>query len=137
SPGGRWVMFSVVDVDLEKNSKVSHLWVVPMDDKGAGGGAEKERQLILWKEGETGGRFSPDGKQVLFVSSDAGTSSQIYLAPWDEAVGKLGTPKRLTNVGTEGDGAVWSPDSQRILFVSRVYPECSDEELWLHADECN
>src|ERR1700748_1520552 len=34
SPGGKWVMFSVVDVDLEKNSKVSHLWVVPL-----GGGA--------------------------------------------------------------------------------------------------
>ena len=137
SPGGRWVMFSAVDVDLEKNSKVSHLWVVPMDGKGAGGGAEKERQLTLWKEGETGGRFSPDGKQVLFVSAEAGTSSQIYLAPWDEASGKLGTPKRLTNVSTEADGAVWSPDSQRILFVSRVYPECSDEESWLHEDECN
>src|SRR5712692_9726945 len=50
SPGGRWVMFSVMDVDLEKNSKVSHLWVVPMDGKGAGAQIV-ERQLTLWKEG--------------------------------------------------------------------------------------
>ncbi len=136
SPGGRWVMFSAVDVDLEKNSKVSHLWVVPLDGRGAGAkGAE--RQVTFWKEGETGGRFSPDGKQVLFVSAAGGTSSQIYLASWDEATGKLGAAKRLTNVSTEADGAVWSPDSQRILFVSRVYPECSQEEAWLHENACN
>jgi dipeptidyl aminopeptidase/acylaminoacyl peptidase len=40
-------------------------------------------------------------------------------------------------VSTEADGPVWSPDSQRILFVSRVYPECSDEESWLEEDTCN
>ncbi|HMF64215.1 MAG TPA: hypothetical protein VK608_09020, partial [Edaphobacter sp.] len=136
SPGGKWVMFSVVDVDLEKNSKVSHLWVAPLDEKGAGSQIP-ERQVTFWKEGESGGRFSPDGKQVLFVSADGGTSLQIYLASWDEAAGKVGTPRQLTNVSTEADGAVWSPDSQRILFVSRVYPECSDEESWLHEDSCN
>src|SRR5260370_27265224 len=68
SPGGRWVMFSAGDVDLEKNSKVSHLWVVPMDGKGAGGGAEKERQATLWEEGGTGGRVSPGGEEGVFVS---------------------------------------------------------------------
>jgi dipeptidyl aminopeptidase/acylaminoacyl peptidase len=136
SPGGKWVMFSVVDVDLEKNSKVSHLWVAPLDGKGPGP-QSTDRQVTFWKEGESGGRFSPDGKQVLFVSANGGTSSQIYLASWDEAGGKMGTPRQLTNVSTEADGAVWSPDSQRILFVSRVYPECSDEESWLHEDNCN
>jgi hypothetical protein len=35
SPSGRWVMFSVTEVSLEKNSKTNHLWVVPI-----GGGAE-------------------------------------------------------------------------------------------------
>src|ERR1700684_2985705 len=36
SPSGKWVMFSVVDVDLAANTKTSHLWVVPM-----GGGREQ------------------------------------------------------------------------------------------------
>src|SRR6201996_8510396 len=63
SPSGKWVMFSATEVDLEKNTKVNHLWVVPME-----GG--KERQVTFWKEGESGGRFSPDGRQVLFVSAD-------------------------------------------------------------------
>src|SRR5260370_7297302 len=64
SPGGRWVMFSAVDVHLEKNSKVGHLWVNPMDGKGAGGGAEKKRQLSPRREGGTGGAFSPDGTHI-------------------------------------------------------------------------
>src|SRR6185312_15158465 len=108
-----------------------HLWVVPL----AGG---QEKQVTFWKEGQTGGRFSPDGKEVLFIATDSATGlSQIFLAPWNEATGTMGTPKRLTNVSTEADGAVWSPDSQRILFVSRVYPECSDEESWLQEEACN
>ncbi|WP_433984598.1 hypothetical protein RBB78_07830 [Tunturiibacter empetritectus] len=174
SPSGRWVMFSATDVDLEKNTKVNHLWVVPMaapvgdgagkadsspnsttlrvqNDKqksGADGklkdGADgpvkggRERQVTFWKDGESGGRFSPDGRQVAFVATDSATGlSQIFLATWDDAAGTLGTPKRLTNVSTEADGVVWSPNSQRILFASRVYPECSDEAAWLDEDRCN
>src|SRR5882757_5385319 len=179
SPSGRWVMFSVTDVDLEKNSKVNHLWVVPLgggenerreaDSSAAlrnGNGNDKqsslrddkqsalqndkqssprndqqrgkaERQVTFWKEGESGGRFSPDGRQVLFVSADGGTSTQIYLAAWNDATGALGTPKQLTNVSTEADGAVWAVYSQRILFTSRVYPECSEGSSWVEEDNCN
>jgi dipeptidyl aminopeptidase/acylaminoacyl peptidase len=172
SPSGKWVMFSVMEVDLQKNSKVNHLWVVPMgvgDERreadssavlrnGNGNGNDKqsalrndnktavrnenkkggaERQVTFWNEGESGGRFSPDGRQVLFVSADGGTSTQIFLAAWNEAQGALGTPRRLTNVSTEADGAVWSPDSQRILFTSRVYPECSEGSSWMEEDNCN
>jgi dipeptidyl aminopeptidase/acylaminoacyl peptidase len=154
SPSGRWVMFSVTEVDLQKNSKVNHLWVVPMDsgkeepmsqnrDPSASSGQamghpnSRERQVTFWTEGESGGRFSPDGSQVLFVSADGGTSTQIYLAPWNDATGTLGTPKQLTNVSTEADGAIWSPDSQRILFTSRVYPECSEGSSWLEEDNCD
>ncbi len=169
SPSGKWVMFSVVDVDLSANTKTSHLWVVPMgvvpmgvmpmgggteegrgkreeggaagassDGRGAAGTAGGERQITFWKEGESGGRFSPDGRQVAFVATE-GTSgqSQIFLADWDDAAGKVGVPRQLTRVSTEADGPVWSPDSQRILFVSRVYPECSMEDSWLHQNECN
>src|SRR5580698_4387876 len=123
SPSGKWVMFSATDVDLEKNSKVNHLWVVPMAASplpaatatasgASSAGVVKERQLTFWKDGESGGRFSPDGKQVAFVATDSTTGlSQIFLAGWDDSAGTMGTPKRLTNVSTEADGAVWSPNS--------------------------
>jgi dipeptidyl aminopeptidase/acylaminoacyl peptidase len=161
SPSGKWVMFSATDVDLEKNTKVNHLWVVPMaaapadgagkadasatvrnDNKKAGSDgpvrSRAERQLTFWKEGESGGRFSPDGTQVAFIATDSAKGvSQIFLAAWDDGAGTLGTPKRLTSVSTEADGAVWSPNSQRILFASRVYPECSDEDSWMDEDLCN
>src|SRR5205085_9510957 len=29
SPDGKWVVFDAVDVDLEANTKISHLWIVP------------------------------------------------------------------------------------------------------------
>ncbi|WP_353069753.1 S9 family peptidase [Tunturibacter empetritectus] len=145
SPSGKWVMFSATDVDLEKNTKVNHLWVVPMAAPAAASGKSegagvlaKERQVTFWKDGESGGRFSPDGRQVAFVATESTTGlSQIFLAAWDDAMGTLGTPKRLTNVSTEADGPVWSPNSQRILFASRVYPECSDEASWVDEDLCN
>ena len=145
SPSGKWVMFSATDVDLEKNTKVNHLWVVPMaapttasGKSESAGVVAKERQVTFWKDGESGGRFSPDGKEVAFVATESTTGlSQIFLAAWDEAAGTLGTPKRLTNVSTEADGPVWSPNSQRILFASRVYPECSDEASWVDEDLCN
>src|SRR5258708_29569559 len=83
SPSGKWVMFSVTEVDLEKNSKVNHLWVVPMagaagSTGGGTGRGGKERQITIWKEGESGGRFSPDGRQGVFMSAGGGTSWQIF-----------------------------------------------------------
>ena len=131
SPSGEWVMYSVTDVDLEKNTKVNHLWVSPVE-------SGREWQITLWKEGESGGRFSPDGKHILFTATDSKTGlSQIFLANWNEGNGTIGTPTKLTNVSTEADGAIWSPDSQRILFTSRVYPECSEGSSWIEEDNCD
>ncbi len=30
SPDGKWVLFSVVDVDLAANKKTPHIWIVPL-----------------------------------------------------------------------------------------------------------
>jgi dipeptidyl aminopeptidase/acylaminoacyl peptidase len=118
SPSGKWVLFSVTDVSLEKNSKTNHLWVVPL----AGG---KEVQLTTGS-GESNGRFSPDGKSVMYSSSETG-SGQIWLAPWDDAAGTLAAGHPVTSLETEADGAIWAPDSKHFLFVSNVYPECESK----------
>jgi dipeptidyl aminopeptidase/acylaminoacyl peptidase len=55
SPDGKWVLFAAVDVDLKENKRTSHLWLVP----AVGGPA---RQLPGTPAGESGGRWSPDGK---------------------------------------------------------------------------
>ena len=129
SPSGKWVMFSVTDVSLEKNTKVNHLWVVPLS-----GGKEAQ---ITFGDGESFGRFSPDGKWVSISMKD-----QIYLAPWNEAKGTVGTARQLTHVAGGGaDGAVWSPDSKRLMFTADVWPECSAatemQTAWREEDGCD
>ncbi|HET8637441.1 MAG TPA: S9 family peptidase [Acidobacteriaceae bacterium] len=127
SADGRWVMYSATDVDLAKNSKTSHLWIVPI----AGG---PSRALTDSLAGESRGRFSPDGKRILFESTRAGVQ-QIWLADFDTANGTIGNPHPLTSISTGADGAMWSPDSRNILFFSKVYPDCHDDACNQQRDE--
>jgi dipeptidyl aminopeptidase/acylaminoacyl peptidase len=119
SPDGKWVLFSAVDVNLDKNTRVSHLWLVPV----AGG----ESRQITSDTGETRGRWSPDGKRFLFISSKGG-ASQVWVADFDGDKGAVaGTPRQVTSISTEADGELWSPDGKNILFTSSVYPDCPDD----------
>ncbi len=119
SSDGRWVVYAVTDANLEKNTKTTRLWVIP----AAGGEAKPLTSAI---DGENGGKFSPDGKQILFTSAREG-SQQIYIAAFDDATGMIGTQRKLTSISTEADGAMWSPDGKQVLFTSSVYPDCSDD----------
>ena len=120
SPNGKWVMFSAMDVDLKENKKTTHLWVVPL----AGGEA---RQLSSTPAGETGGRWSPDGKRYLFITSVLG-GSQVWVNSIEpESAMPRDAPEKITNISTEADGAIWSPDGKNIVFVSEVYPGCADD----------
>ena len=125
SPSGKWVLFSVNDVSLEKNTKTNHLWAVPLD------GSAKEHQVTSG-DGESNGRFAPDGKTIALSMKD-----QIFEMPWDDAAGTAGSPTQVTNVNGGADGAIWSPDSKRLLFTVSVYPECSDLGDWSREDACN
>jgi dipeptidyl aminopeptidase/acylaminoacyl peptidase len=127
SPDGNWVMYSATDVDLAKNTKTSHLWIIPV----TGGTA---RALTDSEAGESRGRFSPDGRQILFESARDG-GQQIWLADFNTSDGTIGEPHKLTSLSTETDGPMWSPDGQQILFVSKVYPDCSDDACNKQRDE--
>src|SRR5579864_9042229 len=128
SPDGKWVLFSAVDVDLKENKRTSHLWVVPT----AGGIA---RQLPGTAAGETGGRWSPDGKSYLYVSSSEG-GSQVWISGFDSAYGTpTGAAKKITSISTEADGAIWSPDGKNIVFTSEVFPGCMDDNCNKFSDE--
>jgi len=117
SRDGKWVLFTVTDVDLAKNTKTPHLWIVPV----AGG---TEQPLTASSAGESRGRFSPDGKQIAFLT-DRGRGTQIWLASFDPDKGAMGDARQLTHISTEADNVTWDPDGQHLLFTSAVYPECS------------
>ena len=132
SPSGKWVMFSVMDVSLEKNTKVNHLWVVPIN------GSAPEKQVTS-NTGESFGRFSPDGKFVSYTGAPTKDDpvSRITIATWDEATGTIGVGRTLQAVSGDADGAIWSPDSRHFLFTTQVYPECSNKPTWAEEDACD
>src|SRR5215470_12413400 len=128
SPNDMWVMFSAMEVDLNANKKTMHLWLVPE----AGGEA---RMLPSTPAGETGGKWSPDGKNYLYISAAEG-GSQVWVNSFDPATGSPGgAPRKITNTSTEADGAIWSPDGKNIVFTSEVYPGCADDLCNKSGDE--
>lgn len=127
SPDGRWVAYSVVEVNLGENTKQPHLWIVP-----ATGGEAK--QMFVGGPGEDRPRWSPDGRSIAFVSSRDG-GSQIWVADFDPVAVSLGEPRKVTNISTEADGEIWSPDGKYLLFTSQVWPDCKDDACNKQRDE--
>jgi dipeptidyl aminopeptidase/acylaminoacyl peptidase len=130
SSDGKWVVFDCVDVDLEKNTKTSHLWIVP----ASGGDSKRLGETPIHEERP---RFSPDGKRLIWTSK-ATDPTQIWMCDFDSNAGALsGQAHQVTNISTGADGAIWSPDGKNIVFVSAVYADAKtdaenkkrDEEL--------
>ena len=119
SPDGKWVAFSAVEVNLEQNKRTPHLWIVP----AAGGPA---KQVSNEAAGEDRPRWSPDSRQIAFISSKDG-GPQIWVADFDASAAALANERKLTELSTGASGELWSPDGKWLLFTSDVYPECNDD----------
>jgi Tol biopolymer transport system component len=109
SPDGKWVIFSVVEVNLEANTKTPHIWIVPL----AGG---QEREIIADQDADRP-RWAPDGKRFAFLSTKE-HGSQVWVANFDDASGMVIDVYQWTAIPTEADGELWSPDGKNILFTS-------------------
>ena len=108
SPDGEWVAYTVRTQDLEKDSRATRVWMVPM----AGGDPlpMTAKRSSAWSP-----RWSPDGKHLSFVatSKDSG-SSQVFTLDL-----RGGERVQLTNVAGGVEGYEWSPDGKQLVLVIR------------------
>lgn len=109
SPDGKTIIFVVTTSDLARAKRYSHLWVMDADGKNS-------RQLTSGDDSEYSISFSPDGKQISFVSSK---DANLYLLPTSG-----GERRKLIDFSTGVSDPLWSPDGKWIAFSSDVYPEC-------------
>lgn len=108
APDGKWITYSVSAVDTTKDKRNSDLWMVSWDGK-------ESVQLTNGPESESRARFSPDGKYISFISSrQEATKGQIWLLDR-----RGGEAKKLTDLKTDLEDYVWSPDSKKIALVLR------------------
>ena len=128
SRDGKLVAFTVQTVDVDKNIKPKQIYVAPVN-----GGLP--RQITNDGTQNERPRWSPDSKQIYFVSN-RGSSSQVWVMDADGA-----RAHQISHVVTEASGILVSPDGKKIVFQSSVYPECGAEEACnkdrLEADDKN
>ncbi len=105
SPDGSRVLFTKKTIS-DKNKYVTNL--VSVDAEG------RQTQWTQGENGSSGGRWSPDGSTIAFVSKREKVA-QIYLLPTSG-----GEARKLSSLpqGSIGE-LLWSPDGRRIAFTFR------------------
>ncbi|MGA7671719.1 MAG: S9 family peptidase [Nitrolancea sp.] len=115
SPSGDRIVYTLSKADPETAKVTSNLWICNVD----GGDA---RQLTWTGERNGGGRWSPDGTSIAFVSDRAGKGGVFLL---DAA--QPGDARELTHHGQPVHDLAWSPDGSSIAYSTTFDPENPDE----------
>ena len=118
SPDGMRISFTVTSYDLEKGESNSDIYVIDADGTDL-------RQLTHREGADYHPRWSPDGRELLFVSTRE-KGSQVWRLP----IGG-GEAVQVTDFSPGVEDPRWLPDGKRIVFFSEVFPECGADS------ECN
>lgn len=107
SPDGNHVAYCIQRINRKTEDKYSNLWIIAAD----GGAAQ---QFTFGDHSDRLLRWSPDGKQIAFISNRQGGPPQIYCIPIDG-----GDSRRITDLQGDIAGFEWSPDGGRLLLMYR------------------
>lgn len=107
SPDGNSVVYVRRSNDIMSDRTRSQLWRIDTD-------GQNHRPLLSSTENAASPRWSPDGKQLAFVSSSTG-SSQIHLRWMDN-----GDVAVVTHLQSSPSSLSWSPDGKWLAFTMSV-----------------
>ncbi|MBP8098534.1 MAG: PD40 domain-containing protein, partial [Arenimonas sp.] len=109
SPDGESVAYSVSTVNTKADLSQSDLWRVGYD------GNDKVQLTDTAEDSEWRPQWSPDGKQLAFLSDRGGdeATTQVWIMP---AAG--GLARKLTDFPGGAEDFVWSPDGLRLAVIA-------------------
>ncbi len=131
SPDGSRVTFTVQRVRPTFDGYSTAIWLANMD------GRDAPRAITLGIRRDSQARWSPDGRQLAFLSdrrpiveeepgipADREDATQVHLLPMDGP----GEARRLTDLPRGVEGFAWSPDgrSLAVLSTSRAADRVAD-----------
>lgn len=109
SPDGQHVIFGLIHVDQKTEKKHTNLWVAATD------GNQPPRQFTYGDHTDTLARWSPDGRQLAFLSNRKDEQQmQLYILPFHG-----GEARPLTNVKGSFASFEWSPDGRQLVTQFR------------------
>ncbi len=121
APDGTRILYAVATTDRESGKGTTDLWLCGID----GGGAQR---LTQGGRRNGGGRWSPDGETIAFVSDrpvpdNPGAKSGIWLLPLGG-----GEARPLTAHRHPIGDLAWSPDGATLAYTALFDPDDPEEE---------